>query len=461
MKTRPDWEETPYYDSLFNFKWQQLSKGIMFDLLSSNGTKQIVNHYENHKCITTKNGLFKCLSDYCSEYVFDYVPLTFIIESNTGEFKKNLATFQAVFRTFDENKHKEATLSEHQEMMGRINDSLPSIPLNNKKSTKNVKFCCNETHFNGYNLWFLKCTQFNRGKGIYVFNSLDQLVSLIDGMDKGLPKTEASMIISNKDQKKKSSTQHPEVCSQKIKSSTFVIQKYIEKPLLINDRKFDIRVWVLLTQDLKVYFFKEGYLRTSSEAFSLSEENIDKEYVHLTNNAVQINSTNYGKFEDGNQMSFNDFQDYLTEHDPDLVEKTLRNLDIPEGEEVDLKSYILSEMKKLVVLTFLSSRENFLNKSKNSSFEIFGFDFIVDCKMKLWLIEVNTNPCLEESSELLKSYLPRMIDDAFKLTIDVIFKKKINLPDLQRSNEDIHEGASQEFPVEGHPDDQNLWELLL
>ena len=33
--------------------------------------------------------------------------------------------------------------------------------------------------------------------------------------------------------------------------------------------------------------------------------------MHLTNNAVQINSSNYGKFEDGNQLSFEDFQKYI------------------------------------------------------------------------------------------------------------------------------------------------------
>ena len=48
-----------------------------------------------------------------------------------------------------------------------------------------------------------------------------------------------------------------------VKASSFVIQKYIEKPLLINKRKFDIRVWALVTQNMELFFFKEGYIRTS------------------------------------------------------------------------------------------------------------------------------------------------------------------------------------------------------
>ena len=41
--------------------------------------------------------------------------------------------------------------------------------------------------------------------------------------------------------------------------------------------------------------------------------------------------------------------------------------------------------------------------------------------MNVWLIEANTNPCLEESSPLLSTLIPRMLDDMFKLTIDRVF----------------------------------------
>ena len=47
---------------------------------------------------------------------------------------------------------------------------------------------------------------------------------------------------------------------------------------------------------------------------------------------------------------------------------------------------------------------------------------MVDFTGGLWLIEVNTNPCLETSSKLLKTMIPRMLDDAFKLILDPVFK---------------------------------------
>ena len=39
-------------------------------------------------------------------------------------------------------------------------------------------------------------------------------------------------------------------------------------------------------------------------------------------------------------------------------------------------------------------------------FELFGYDFMIDANLKVWLIEVNTNPCLEESSPILEEILP-------------------------------------------------------
>ena len=64
-------------------------------------------------------------------------------------------------------------------------------------------------------------------------------------------------------------------------------QLYIDRPLLFNKRKFDIRVYLLMTSQngiLKGYWFKEGYVRTSSSIFTL--KNLQNKMIHLTNDAI-------------------------------------------------------------------------------------------------------------------------------------------------------------------------------
>ena len=387
--------------------------------------------------------------------MFNYIPLTILVESNSESYKKEIEKFRSVFNLFENYDQKGLSNDKLEERNLEINEKLQNFPLFiNKSGKSSIKLQLPTSHFDGYNMWFLKCTQFNRGKGIYVFNRLEQLVSLLTEINKGIVLSEANEIINqNADTTKRQAMQgfnSADASQPKIQSSTFVIQKYIEKPLLINHRKFDIRVWVLITNSLKVYFFKEGYLRTSCEVFSLSQENITNESVHLTNNAIQINSENYGKFEDGNQISFAQLQEYFDANYTHM--------------KISVRNDIVEEMKKLVTLTFLSSRDHFSTQNKSSSFEIFGFDFIIDESFKTWLIEVNTNPCLEESSPLLKSLLPRMLDDAFKLTIDQMFRKKRkNLAQDDPDTLDLTKKSSkyQDFPVEGYANDENLWEIIL
>lgn len=72
------------------------------------------------------------------------------------------------------------------------------------------------------------------------------------------------------------------------------------------------------------------------------------------------------------------------------------------------------------------SFEKSINNSNQSSgqanfFELFGYDFMIDEDFNVWLIEVNTNPSLDESSSYLTQLIPRMIDDLVKLTVDRMF----------------------------------------
>lgn len=89
---------------------------------------------------------------------------------------------------------------------------------------------------------------------------------------------------------------------------------------------------------------------------------------------------NYGKFEDGNILSFDALRAKLLEmvKDPQIVEQKL-----------------VPDMKRIIEITFEAAKGQL--KPSKASFEIFGFDFLIDSDLHTWLLEVNTNPCLEES----------------------------------------------------------------
>ena len=57
--------------------------------------------------------------------------------------------------------------------------------------------------------------------------------------------------------------------------------------------------------NLKGFSYEEGYLRTSCSKYSL--KNLTNRLVHLTNDAVQKESEDYGKYEKGNKLSYDDF----------------------------------------------------------------------------------------------------------------------------------------------------------
>ena len=97
--------------------------------------------------------------------------------------------------------------------------------------------------------------------------------------------------------------------------STFIVQKYIERPLLIKRRKFDIRtygLWTSINGVQKGYYYNDGYIRTSCKEYNTN--NLNNKYIHLTNDAIQKKSDDYGKFENGNKLTFKDFQKYLDQN---------------------------------------------------------------------------------------------------------------------------------------------------
>eukprot|EP00826_Nyctotherus_ovalis_P033192 TRINITY_DN2679_c0_g1_i5.p1 TRINITY_DN2679_c0_g1~~TRINITY_DN2679_c0_g1_i5.p1 ORF type:complete len:378 (+),score=76.62 TRINITY_DN2679_c0_g1_i5:64-1197(+) len=371
--------------------------------------------------LSVKSSLFVNLQNYSEvnkENVFNYLPITFLVSINpnkpNGQIFNAIHNFVTFYSVLESNKQLLAEKIQDNSPKPAKFDKQPNplfpVTYDRRNTHPYSRYTMPLSHFAGHNLWLLKPIDLNRGQGIHVFHSVDALKSLIVHYCRGKSEDGREAEVAN----------------------TFVIQKYVEEPLLIEGRKFDIRVWVLVTHEVDCYFFKEGYLRTSSAEYKIDMENLDNRFVHLTNNAVQKHSDKYGSFEDGNQMSFKEFQEYLDKAYPD--------------KQISVRDDLVITMKNLVKKTILSTRKKLNSCSRKNTFELFGYDFIIDQEFNIWLIEVNTNPCLEQNSQLLKALIPRMLDDAFKLTLDCIF------PPLPQ-----YGGARRKYPVPNYEDDDNMW----
>jgi len=109
------------------------------------------------------------------------------------------------------------------------------------------------------------------------------------------------------------------------------------------------------------------------------------------------------------------------------------------------------------------SRKMDSNRRYNS-FEIFGYDFMIDEDMRPWLIEVNTNPCLELTAPYIARLIPAMVENSIKIAVDPIFppppvpnSKKHQIPDaIDNRYELIYNDRDDAAELKNLPIDDNM-----
>lgn len=92
--------------------------------------------------------------------------------------------------------------------------------------------------------------------------------------------------------------------------------------------------------------------------------------------------------------------------------------------------------------------------------EIFGLDFMIDENFKAWLIEVNTNPCLEISSALLSKIIPNMIDNAFRIALDPLFPPPTITNTKKLTHESYFDNNKFELIFDDNDDGPFLYQLM-
>ena len=265
-------------------------------------------------------------------------------------------------------------------------------------------------------LWIVKPVNLSRGRGIHLLKGESEFRSLY-----------------------KRSTQ--------LNLPQYLISRYIDKPHLLNNKKYDLRLYVLVASftPLRIYLYNNGLVRFATEDYQKGD--LDNVYIHLTNYSINKNNLKYKSNNNIKKQQCELFPREETEgtEAEGGLEGDLFNIEEGEENEDDniadddcnkwslieyrnhfkklgknnIMEMIWSQIEAIVTKTIISvSKEFYKNifpNKLNNEFELYGFDILIDENFRAWIMEVNVNPSLHCTSPLDLSIKTDLISDIFNV----------------------------------------------
>ncbi len=251
--------------------------------------------------------------------------------------------------------------------------------------------------------WILKPSMTNNGEKIHLLKSLEQVQKHFET----------------------DSLQGPQV-----------LQEYIQNPHLIDNKKYTLRFFLILSNtenkdNKKSWRYPKGY-------YNLSNINYEANAKYICDQNLAMHLTNEHLGENTDEQADTEFEKMLSKK-PEDKENTEENLakskkskksnnnnhnnveqictDLyPDKKILDL---ILKQVDKIITQTLKGMdtvNPDFLTKKDGiNRFDIFGYDFILDDNNKLWLLEINHRPCFPKGGphSLKKPLFNQFWEDIF------------------------------------------------
>ena len=196
------------------------------------------------------------------------------------------------------------------------------------------------------------------------------------------------------------------------KHQRYLISRYVMNPLLIENKKFDMRAYILVTgmNPLKIYFYRDGYIKITVKNYTLAHEFIKDGCVHITTSDTNLECFDGIEYKydtdiyDANShfWSFVHFQRYCNKRGINYTD-------------------IMEQMKDIFIKTFISLNTNFMdvmkekNKYDRNLFQLYGLDLMIDQNNKVWLLELNRDPAMRNGHAVCDYMYDNIITDILNI----------------------------------------------
>ena len=267
-----------------------------------------------------------------------------------GKYQKKYSFFCTKMFHYKENLYKN-----YKHMKNLFNDDYNYMPETYIYPDDDIliKKKFKEYNFNLNDIWLIKEKDKSQGEGIFILTSLKE-----------------------------------------IKYKKYIITKYVQNLHLINNKKYDLRLYVLTTglKPLRIYFYKEGLVRIASDDYNMNYKSIYNISMFLTNTAINKKKQNYIKPKNDSDTTANLWN--LKTYENELKQK---NVDY---------NLIRQKIKDIIIKSILSFKEELLNENEKiglydrNIFSIYGFDILINDKYEPVLLEINNRPDLSIKNQV-------------------------------------------------------------
>ncbi|GKT94234.1 LOW QUALITY PROTEIN: 5'/3'-nucleotidase SurE [Colletotrichum tofieldiae] len=223
--------------------------------------------------------------------------------------------------------------------------------------------------------WILKPGMSDRGQGIRLFSSMEELQGVFDEWEEERPDSDDE-------------DEEGEAATDEGQRGGLHHDPYIHPPLLLpgDARKFHIRTYVLCVGSLDVYVYRPMLALFAGKAYRAPWDDADLD-GHLTNTCLQ------GGQEDPALPPVKQFWDLVWGD-----EKNGGGLPAATAEGIfericDVTGEIFEAAAREMTIHF---------QPLGNAFEVFGLDFLVDAEARPWLLEVNSFPDFKQTGGELK-----------------------------------------------------------
>ncbi len=173
----------------------------------------------------------------------------------------------------------------------------------------------------------------------------------------------------------------------------YILQNLIKNPKLYNNKTIDIRYYVIITfniDKLNVYLFKEGYKRICENNYNLNDE----ESIIVNRNKNNL---------------------YIT-------------LDKTQPDYFVITKSVINIVKKTFISVIKNNKLKLISHQKG--YNILGLDFIQDINDKIWFIEANHSPTLND--ERIINISKKLIESVVDISESLLLHKPINNENLYK-----------------------------